>query len=177
MKMIYTVPKGRIPGYVLEVLKNGRCPYLVPGSYYEDEGGIRICLDTSGLRELSSLGIDKHRGGLGPAIHAARSIRYALRDLTGLGDWLVDPQSVSLKPHNVFWDEDLGVVRFCPAAQDEDVGEGPAGLVRALDRDPFGIPLGISEMILGPKQDGAVRWMDMARLIKKLGDIEDEFCQ
>ncbi|MBQ6013475.1 MAG: hypothetical protein IJL27_05465 [Firmicutes bacterium] len=177
MNMIYTVPKGRIPGYVLEVLKRGRCPYLVPGSYYEDEGGICICLDTSGLRELSSLGMEKRRSGLGPAIHAARSIRYALRDLTGLGDWLIDPRSVSLKPQKVFWDEDLAVVRFCPAAPDEDSGEGPAGLVRALDRDSFGISLGISEMILGHEQDGTVRWMDIARHIKKLGDIEDELCQ
>ena len=175
--MIYTVPKGRISGYLLEVLKRGRCPYLVPGSYYEDEGGICICLDTSGLRELSSLGMEKRRSGLGPAIHAARSIRYALRDLTGLGDWLIDPRSVSLKPQKVFWDEDLAVVRFCPAAPDEDSGEGPAGLVRALDRDSFGISLGISEMILGHEQDGTVRWMDMARHIKKLGDIEDELCQ
>ena len=177
MNMIYTVPKGRIPGYVLEVLKRGRCPYLVPGSYYEDEGEIRICLDTSGLRELSSLGMKKRQSGLGPAIHAARSNRYALRDLTGLGDWLIDPRSVSLKPQKVFWDEDLAVVRFCPAAPDEDSGEGPAGLVRALDRDSFGISLGISEMILGHEQDGTVRWMDMARHIKKLGDIEDELCQ
>ncbi|MBQ6260770.1 MAG: hypothetical protein IJK59_05920 [Firmicutes bacterium] len=175
--MIYTVPKGRISGYLLEVLKRGRCPYLVPGSYYEDEGGICICLDTSGLRELSSLGMEKRRSGLGPAIHAARSIRYALRDLTGLGDWLIDPRSVSLKPQKVFWDEDLAVVRFCPAAPDEDSGEGPAGLVRALDRDSFGISLGISEMILGHEQDGTVRWMDIARHIKKLGDIEDELCQ
>ena len=121
--------------------------------------------------------MEKRRSGLGPAIHAARSIRYALRDLTGLGDWLIDPRSVSLKPQKVFWDEDLAVVRFCPAAPDEDSGEGPAGLVRALDRDSFGISLGISEMILGHEQDGTVRWMDIARHIKKLGDIEDELCQ
>ncbi len=167
--------KNGLPPHVLAVIRRGRCPALVPSSYYEDESGQTvICADTAGSTGAKELLKDGERGGLAGLLKTIRIMRSVCEARQTCRDWFIDPTLTSTAPEDIYLDE-RGFARLIIRGPGADVPRDMRGFLRSLDQS---FPrLGAGELLAILEQRGLPPAGDEKGLIRLLGEVERELGQ
>ncbi len=98
----YTLQKGAVPLYLLDLARSGLCPVLLPITFYEDGEQLRIRAQTEGLLSLrSELALLENRESLSLLL---RRLRGCVEALSTARAWLAPPEALSLDLADLYFD-------------------------------------------------------------------------
>ena len=97
-----------MPDHMLALWRSGRCPFLVPASFWESPDRLRIRLDAEGLVQVASYAAVCPDGLEDGFCLLLTSLASAARAFASLQQWLADPAYISLDPSLLFFDRDKG---------------------------------------------------------------------
>ena len=104
----YTIEKGSIYEYQLELLRSGKCKALLPGSYYVEGDNIQILCETSGTISLPEMLKSRDLellSGFRSMLKALRRIIEASQLAEG---YMIDNTKLSFAAGDIYFDADDG---------------------------------------------------------------------
>lgn len=93
-----------MPEYMMRLWRSGRCPYLLPAAFYEEEGSLRCRFLTEGLTQMQPYAFscpDGMEDSFFLLLSALESAAFAFGQLQL---WLADPAYISLAPQTLYYD-------------------------------------------------------------------------
>lgn len=130
-----------MPVHMQTLWRSGRCPFLVPASFYAERGVLRTFLKTEGLVRVQDYALLCPDGIEQSFCSLLRMLSSAADHFAQLQSWLALPSYISLRPEDIYYREDCAGAlllfreeaesrpffpRFCELC--EDLG-GSAGLI------------------------------------------------
>ena len=104
-----------MPEYMRKLWRSGRCPFLVPASFYESSSGFSLQICAEGL-----ICVDRYASvcpdGIGDSFCLLlEMLASAAENFAALQNWLADPGHISLCPEDLYFDEGRGcsLLLFC----------------------------------------------------------------
>jgi len=111
-KLEYTIKKGAVPDYQLELMRSGHCKALLPGSYYVESDDIHIICDLAGtvsLYEMLSCSRTELLAGFKQLLKIMRRIIEASAAAEG---YLLDSSKLSFRADDIYFNADDGRARL-----------------------------------------------------------------
>ncbi|MBO5517281.1 MAG: hypothetical protein J6A42_04240 [Firmicutes bacterium] len=97
-----------MPEYMLTLWKSGKCPYLLPARFWEEEGGLRVQFDAEGLLHVPSYAA-ACPDGIGEGFFLLlEALASACLAFSSLQQWLADPAYIALDARFLFFDREKG---------------------------------------------------------------------
>ena len=100
--------------YILEILIQGNCPALVPGTWFSDGQAKLLVWDTGGLIDLykAAAGFHTPRGQEHSLPFVLDLVRKALFSVYTAEDWLIPDEMLDISPGGAWLDPVSDLVRF-----------------------------------------------------------------
>lgn len=95
-----------MPDHMLALWKSGKCPFLLPARFWEEEGGLRVQFEAEGLLHVASYAAacpDGLEEGFCLVLDALASAALAYASLQ---QWLADPAYIALDARFLFYDRE-----------------------------------------------------------------------
>jgi len=162
----YTIEEGSVCEYQLELLRSGRCRALLPGSYYLEDGRVRILCDTSGTLTLFQM--LKGRGdellsGYRSLLSVLRRIIEAVQLAEG---YLIEDSKLSFNAEDIYFNADDSRARLIIKPGCETLSDAVSGICRELCRRSAGVNSDVlAEKIEKESRRGSIGSERMLRLL------------
>ena len=104
----YTIEKGSIYEYQLELLRSGKCKALLPGSYYVEGDNIRILCETSGTISLPEMLKSRDLELLSGFRSMLRALRRIIEASQLAEGYMIDNSKLSFAAGDIYFDADDG---------------------------------------------------------------------
>ena len=162
MRIEKRIVEGSYPDYMLRLIRSGRCPYLMKGAGYCEDGAYVLQYETSGFLSLCGFISEASVFSFSRLLSLLRKTAEGLR---GLGDYLVSPAYVSLDPKEMYIFPE-GNVNFLAGNGDGDAVKAFLGLCGELHSS---FPLANTDLIIKKlTASNAEKLLDISDIIRML---------